>query len=153
MALDVTATLDIDASPAAVAAVQFDPARDPDWIGGTDRVELVTPPPLAQGSQVRRIGGFLGRRIVWLMRVESYEPGRFVAMHALESPFPMDVDYRLEPLGDGSRTRASIRIRGEGRGMYGLPGPLLGPMVRRSVLGDLKRLRALVESPGATRSA
>jgi hypothetical protein len=153
MTLDVTATLDIDASPAAVADVQFDPARDPDWIGGIDRVELVTPPPFAQGSQVRRIGGFLGRRIVWLMRVESYEPGRFVAMHALESPFPMDVDYRLEPLGDGSRTRASIRIRGEGRGMYGLPGPLLGPMVRRSVLGDLKRLRALVESPGATRSA
>ena len=31
------------------------------------------------------------------MRVEELEPDRLVAMHALESPFPMDVDYQLEP--------------------------------------------------------
>ncbi len=146
MGIDVTATLEIDATPAAVAAVQFDATRDPDWIGGVGRVELVTAPPLAQGSQVRRIGGFLGRPIVWLMDVVAFEPDRLVAMHALESPFPMDVDYRLEPLDGGRRTRASIRIRGEGRGMYGLPGPLIGPMVRRSVRGDLRRLKRIVES-------
>ena len=145
MAIDVTATLDIDAPPDTVAAVQFDPTRDPEWIGGVDRVELITPPPLGLGSQVRRIGGFLGRPIEWLMRVDGFESGRLVAMHALASPFPMDVDYRLEPRGEGS-TRASIRIRGEGRGLYGLPGPLVGPLVRRSVQGDLKRLKKIVES-------
>ena len=42
-------------------------------------------------------------------------------MHALESPFPMDVDYQLEPADDG-RTRASIRIRGSGGSVYGMPG-------------------------------
>jgi hypothetical protein len=67
-------------------------------------------------------------------------------MHALRSPFPMDVDYRLEPIDDGRRTRASIRIRGDAKGMYGaLPGPLMGLMVRRSVQGDLKRLKRIVE--------
>lgn len=149
MALDVTARLDIDAPPEAVATVQFDPARDPEWIGGVDRVEFVTPGQLALGSQVRRIGSFTGRPIVWLMRVDRFEPARLVAMHALESPFPMDVDYRLEPLDGGSRTRASINVRGEARGMYGLPGPLLGPLVRRSVQSDLKRLKAIVEAPAA----
>jgi hypothetical protein len=145
MALDVAASLVIDAPPDAVARVQFDPARDPEWIGGVDSVELVTPPPLAVGSQVRRLGGFLGRRIVWLMRIEGLEPDRLVSMHALESPFPMDVDYHLEP-ADGGRTQASIRIRGEGRGMYGLPGPLMTPMVRRSVQSDLGRLKRIVEA-------
>jgi hypothetical protein len=145
MSLDVTATIDIDATPAAVASVQFDPDRDPEWIGGVNRIERVTPGPVARGSQVRRIGSFLGRPIVWLMAVVAFEPDRLVAMHALESPFPMDVDYRLEPIDDGRRTRASIRIRGEGRGMYGLPGWLTGPMVRRSVQGDLRRLKAIVE--------
>jgi hypothetical protein len=29
--------------------------------------------------------------------------------------------------------------------MYGLPGPLLGPMIRRSVTGDLRRLKRIVE--------
>jgi hypothetical protein len=146
MAIDVTARLDIDAPPEAVAAVQYDPARDPEWIGGVDRVELVTDPPLTTGSEVRRIGGFMGRPITWLMRVEAFEPGRHIGMHALESPFPMDVDYRLEPI-DGGRTRASIRIRGDAAGMYGaMPGPLTGWMVRRSVQGDLRRLKRIVES-------
>ena len=90
----------------------------------------------------------MGRPIVWLMQVEAFESGRHVGMHALESPFPMDVEYRLEPI-DGRRTKASIRIRGQGRGMYGaMPGPLLGVMIRRSVQGDLKRLKRIVESSG-----
>lgn len=145
MALDVSASRDIDATPEAVAAVQFDPARDPEWIGGVDRVELITPPPLAVGSQVRRLGGFLGRPIEWVMLVERLEPARHVGMQAVRSPFPMQVDYRLEPLDDDRRTRATIRIRGEAAGMYRLPGPLLGPMVRNSVGGDLRRLARLVE--------
>jgi hypothetical protein len=145
MAIDVTASVRIEAPPSAVAAVEFDPARDPEWIGGVDRVEHVTPPPIALQSQVRRIGGFLGRPIEWVMRIDVLEPDRHVGMHALKSPFPMDVDYVLEPLDDGHATQASIRIRGEGKGMYGLPGPLLGPMIRRSVTGDLRRLKRIVE--------
>ena len=144
MTLDITATTVIDAPADAVARVQFDPTRDPEWIGGIDRIELVTTQPFGVGSQVRRIGGFLGRKIVWLMRVEEYEPARVVRMHALESPFPMDVDYMLEPVGDG-QTRASIRVRGSG-GMYGMPGFVQGPMVRRSVQGDLGRLKRIVEA-------
>ena len=147
MAIDVTATSEIDATPEAVAAVQFDPRHDPEWIGGVDRVELVTDLPVAQGSQVRRIGGFMGRPIEWLMQVEAFEPGRHVGMHALESPFPMDVDYHLEPVDEGRATRVSIRIRGDAKGMYGaMPGPLMGWMVRRSVQGDLERLKRIVES-------
>jgi hypothetical protein len=149
MPLDVTATVDIKATAATVAAVQFDPDRDPEWIGGVDRVERVTSGPIGEGSRVRRLGGFLGRPIVWLMHVVAFEPDRLVAMHAIESPFPMDVDYRLQPLGDGRHTRASIRIRGEARGMYGMPGWLAGPMVKRSVEGDLKRLKSIVEREAA----
>jgi hypothetical protein len=146
MGIDVTAQVDISAAPDAVAGVQFDPARDPEWIGGVDRIELVTEPPIREGSQVRRFGGFMGRPIRWLMRVEALDPARHLGMHALESPFPMDVDYGLEPIDGGRRTRASIRVRGDAVGMYGaMPGPLMGWMVRRSVQGDLKRLKKIVE--------
>lgn len=146
MSIDVTARTEISATPASVAAVQFDPSRDPEWIGGVDRVELVTAAPISQGSRVLRIGGFMGRPITWLMDVQAFEPDRHVGMHALEAPFPMDVDYVLEPIDEGRRTRASIRIRGDAAGMYGaMPGPLMGWMVRRSVQGDLERLKRIVE--------
>jgi hypothetical protein len=144
MPFDVTAALDIAASPADVAAIEFDPRQDPRWIGGVDRVEWLTEPPIRVGSEVRRLGGFMGRPIEWVMHVERFEPHRLVAMRALKSPFPMQVDYVLEPIDDGQATRASIRIRGEGAGMYRLPSFLLGPMVRRSVTGDLRRLRSIV---------
>lgn len=144
MSIDVVARLDIPAPPEAVAAVEFDPTRDPEWIGGVDRVEWITAPPFGEGSEVRRIGGFMGRPIEWIMHVEAFEPARHVGMRAVRSPFPMQVDYRLEPLVGGRRTRASIRIRGEAAGMYRLPGPLLGPMIRRSVTGDLRRLASIV---------
>jgi hypothetical protein len=65
-------------------------------------------------------------------------------MHAVPSPFPMDVTCELAPAADGGATDASIRIRGEAKGMYGLLGPLTPVMVRRSVEGDLKRLRRAV---------
>lgn len=145
MSFDVTATQEVDAPPERVAAVEFDPSRDPEWIGGVDRVELITPPPLDLGSKVRRLGGFMGRPIEWIMSIERFDPARLVAMRAEKSPFPMQVDYILEPIDGGLRTRASIRVRGAGKGMYGLPAFILGPMVRRSVGGDLRRLRDLVE--------
>ena len=146
MSFDVTASQHVDAPPERVAAVEFDPERDPDWIGGVETVEALSPLPVTVGSRVRRLGGFMGRPIEWIMLVEAYEPNRLVAMRAEKSPFPMQVDYILEPLDSGRRTRASIRIRGaSGKGMYGLPGFLIGPMVRRSVSADLRRLRDIVE--------
>lgn len=147
MAFDITASQRIEASPAEVASVEFDAMRDPEWIGGVASVELLTTPPLGLGSRVRRLGSFLNRPIEWIMLVEAFESDRLVAMRAEKSPFPMQVDYILEPVEGTQATNASIRIRGAGSGMYGMPGFLLGPMVRRSVAADLRRLRGLVERP------
>ena len=143
MSLDVTAVIDIDRPPEAVAAYEFEPGNDPTWIGGVRAAERLTNGPIAVGSRVRRRGAFLGRPIEWVMDVTGFEPGRRLAMHAIKSPFPMDVTYLLEPLGSG--TRARIRIQGEAGGMYGLMGPLTPWMVRRSVKSDLTRLKRAVE--------
>ena len=65
-----------------------------------------------------------------------------MAMHAIESPFPMDVTYEFEPGGGG--TRARIRRAGRARRLPAA-GPLLPGMVRRSVTGDLRRLKQTLE--------
>src|SRR5688500_12543112 len=109
MRLDVTTSIDIARPPGAVAGYQFDPSHDPEWIGGVRRVQVLTPPPTTVGSRVRRTGGFLGRPIEWLMEVVEHEPDRRIAMHAIRSPFPMDVTYDLEAIAGG--TRARIRVQ------------------------------------------
>jgi hypothetical protein len=145
MALDVIASERIDAAPEVVAAYEFEPANDPTWIGGVRTSQRLTDGASGLGSRVRRRGAFLGRPIEWVMDVVELEPARRLAMHAVRSPFPMDVTYELEPAAGGSTT-ARIRIRGEAAGMYGLLGPLTPWMVRRSVQSDLRRLRRAVES-------
>jgi hypothetical protein len=96
MALDVSTEIQIDRPADEVAAYQFEPGNDPNWIGGVSTVELLTDRPVGKGSRVLRKGSFMGRPIEWLMEVVDFEPGRRVAMHALRSPFPMDVTYELQ---------------------------------------------------------
>lgn len=146
MSLDVVASIEIARPPEAVAAYQFEPSNDPKWIGGVTTVERQTDGPIGAGSRVLRRGSFLGRPIEWLMEVVEHVPDRRLAMHALRSPFPMDVTYELGPSGPG--TGASIRIRGEARGIYGMLGPLTPVLVRRSVQADLQRLKRRVEGEG-----
>jgi hypothetical protein len=89
------------------------------------------------------VARFLGQRIVYVMDVVELSDGR-MRMHAVEAPFPMDVTYEFTPAG--VRTNARIRVQGDPGGYYRLAGPLLPGMVRRSVTGDLRRLKRLVES-------
>ena len=143
MALDIRASIEIARPPEAVAAYEFDPTNDPHWIGGVKSAERLTDGPIDVGSRVRRLGAFLGRPIEWVMDVVEHVPARRLAMHAIRSPFPMDVTYELTPSATG--TSASIRIQGEAGGAYGLLGPLTPLLVRRSVQSDLRRLKQALE--------
>jgi uncharacterized protein YndB with AHSA1/START domain len=146
-ALDVRAAIEIARPPEDVAAYEFDPANDPEWIGGVRTAEQLTDGPIAVGARVRRRGGFLGRPIEWVMDIVDHVPARRLAMHEIRSPFPMDVTYELAPAPNG--TRASIRIQGQAGGVYAVLGPLTPLMVRRSLAADLRRLKRAVERGGS----
>lgn len=143
MTLDVTATETIAADPVRIFEYATDPGNDPVWIGGISEATLLGDPPLAKGSSVRRVASFMGRRIEYVLEVAELEPGTQLAMRSIRSPFPMAVTYSFEPADGG--TRMTIRVEGEPGGMYRLAGPFLPGMVRRSVAGDLRRLKAILE--------
>ncbi len=143
MTLDVTATETIAADRDRVFAYATDPVNDPVWIGGISEAVLLGERPLAKGSTVRRVASFIGRRIEYVLEVAELEPGARLAMRSIRSPFPMAVTYSFEPTDRG--TRMAIRVEGEPAGAYRLAGPLLPRMVHRSVAGDLRRLKAILE--------
>ena len=136
--MDVTATRRIAARPGQVAAVMFDPGKDPYWIGGAKSVDPPSADPVRIGARVTRHGGFLGRKFSWTTEVAGFEPDRVLHMNFVEGPMKGGtVTYRIEP--DGQSSRVSIRNRG--------PGPqLMGWFVKRSVGKDLDRLARLVEA-------
>ena len=136
--VDVTASRYIAAKPGRVAAIMFDPRRDPEWIGGAKSVEPPNGDPTRVGARVTRHGGFLWRKFSWTTEVAGHEPDRILHMSFIEGPMKGGtVTYRIEP--DGSGSRVSIRNTG--------PGPqIMGWFVKRSVGKDLDRLAKLIEA-------
>ena len=134
--MEASASRKMWASPEQVAAIMFDPQRDPEWIGGA---KLVDPPEgdsTAIGARVTRHGGFMGRKFSWITKVAEFDPNRLLRMDFVAGPMKGgDVTYRIEPESGGSR----VSIRNTG------PGPqLMAWFVKRSVAKDLDRLAALV---------
>lgn len=135
--MDVTASRLFRANPEQIAAVMFDPRRDPEWIGGARSVDPPTGDPTAVGARVTRQGGFMGKKFSWQTEVIEFQPSRLLRMSFVEGPMKGGaVTYHIEPAAGGS----NVSIRNTG------PGPFfMGWFVKRSVGRDLYRLAQLVE--------
>ncbi len=144
MAVDVTATASIDRPREEVAVYLRDPANDTTWIGGLRSARLLTPKPVAVGSRVERVAGFLGRRIEYVNEITELTADRLV-MRSVRSPFPMRITYGHRPASDGA-TEVSLRVEGDAGRFYALAAPLLGLAVRRSITRDLRNLKQILES-------
>jgi hypothetical protein len=144
MAVDVTATGTIDRPRDEVAAYLRDPANDTEWIGGIRSARLLTPGPVAIGSQVERVATFLGRRVRYINQITELTADR-LAMRSVRSPFPMRVTYGHRGAGD-STTEVSVRVEGGAGRFYALGGPLLVLAVRRSIARDLRNLKQVLEA-------
>jgi uncharacterized protein YndB with AHSA1/START domain len=138
--VDVTASRLIAAKPLEVAAVMFDPQRDPEWIGGAKWVDAPVGDATKVGARVTRHGGFMGGKFSWTTELQEFERDHLLHMHFIAGPMKGGtVTYRIE--SDGSGSRVSVRNTG--------PGPqLMGWFVKRSVGKDLDRLKRIVERGG-----
>jgi DNA-binding HxlR family transcriptional regulator len=104
---------------------------------------LLAPEPVAVGSPVERVAGFLGRRVHYVNEVTELTGDRLV-MRSVQSPFPMRVTYGHRQASDGA-TEVSVRVEGNAGRFYALTAPLLGPAVRRSIARDLRNLKRVLE--------
>lgn len=147
MPFDVRVDAYVARPPDAVADFMFDPRHDPDWIGGIERVE---PPdgPVGIGTEILRVARFMGRRIVYVLRIAEFVPGRRVTMESVKAPFPMGVTYDVRSEGGGSRV--GLRVTGGYGLVMRLAKPLISRQIRRNLESDLRRLRARLEPTAKT---
>ncbi len=138
------AETEIGRVPAEVAAFAMEAENDPRWIGGISTARRLTPPPTGIGTRVERVATFMGRRIEYVMDVVELVPNERIVLKSVKAPFPMRVTYEFV-LRDG-KTLASVRVQGEPAGFYKIAGGLMAPAVKKNLIGDLKRLKAIVES-------
>jgi uncharacterized protein YndB with AHSA1/START domain len=145
-AIDVSAEVEIAAAPADVAAVMFDPAREPEWMTAIKTVDAIDP-ALKPGARVRRTGSFLGREFAWTTEVTAVHFPHKLTLQIAEGPFTGAIDYSIARTATGSLAR--IRNVGEFGALGPLPASLITGPMRSAMAADLARLKAIVERPPA----
>lgn len=141
--IDVAAEIGIAADPSTVAAVMFDPAREPEWVGAVTAVRVIDQ-AMAVGARVEHQGRFLGRDLSWVTAIEAAHFPHVLALRIEEGPFVGLVRYEIQRGGPGSHVR--IRNTGEPRALGPLPAPLVTGPMKTAMAEDLGRLKAIVEA-------
>jgi uncharacterized membrane protein len=140
--VDLTVETEIAAAPADIAAVMFDPQREPEWMSAIKRVEIIDP-ALQPGARVRRTAQFLGRELSWTTEVEAVHFPHVLKLKIAEGPFTGTVSYQIQRSGSGSVVR--IHNQGQTTMLGFLPAALVEAPMRSTLNADLARLKNLVE--------
>jgi uncharacterized membrane protein len=145
--IDLYASVQISAEPTDVAAVMFDPSREPEWAKAVTAVELLDR-ALVPGARVRRRGSFLGREFSWITSVETVAFPHLLVLTVAEGPFEGTVRYQVQRAGDG--TQARIKLNGTVPALGSMPSALFEHPLRAAIESDLARLKEIVEAAVAT---
>jgi hypothetical protein len=128
-----------------VAAFASDPGNATRWYENIERVDWVTPKPLAVGSKLAFVARFLGRRLAYTYEVREHVPGKRFVMSTSQGPFPMETTYTWSDAADGG-TKMTLRNRGEPSGFARVGAGAMARAMRRANGKDLERLKTLLES-------
>ena len=120
-------SVEIDRGPEEVFAYVTDPSRFTEWQAEVVSAHAEDSGPLQEGSRIvmtRRMGG---REQTMTTEYTEYDSPRSYAFRVLDGPVRALGKGKLEPLGDGDRTRFTMELDFEGHGI----GKLLVPLVVR----------------------
>src|SRR5216117_3708188 len=107
MQVDVRTEVVIDRPRQEVARFAADPDNATAWYENIKTVAWKTPKPLAVGSQVAFVAGFLGRRLAYTYEIKELVPGERLVMSTADGPFAKETTYAWEDTADGS-TRMTL---------------------------------------------
>lgn len=132
------------ARPAAEAfAYVADPTRFPEWQDDIVSVRMEEDRPPGVGTRfttTRRIGR---TKRTMTQEITEFNPPRSCVVHGIDGPVRPSVNINVEPLDNNTRSRVTVAIDFEGRGI----GRLLVPLVvrRQAPKGAAKSFRNLKE--------
>ena len=147
---DIVVVGRIDRPAGEVFTFVCDMAQNPTWQKGQVSCVWTSEPPIAVGSTYDQHARFAGRDIHSSFVVTEFEQGRTIRIASVDGPMPIDVTRTVVAIGD-SGCEVTAHVRGEPPGLLRLLGPITDWMVRRSVRGDYRRLKAHLED-GPTRA-
>ena len=95
----------IHAAPARVFALVADIARWPDFMSAIERLEVLTPGPVAVGTRFRETRTMFGRSASEEMTVAEFAPPHRLVLSAHNHGTAYRSEHIFEPAGEGTRLR------------------------------------------------
>ena len=150
----IVASIEISRRPEEVFAYATDFAHFTEWQGGVVDARRVGTSPLGLGSRAvvaRRVGP---RELLRTEEITELRPPRTWSVRGVGGPVIAIAKGSVEPLDNGRRSRVTIELDFEGRGL----GRLLVPLIirrqaRRQLPRNEQKLKELLEGragPGAS---
>jgi uncharacterized protein YndB with AHSA1/START domain len=143
----IVESVEIARPPEDVFRYVTDPDHLREWQSSVVDVKKEEAGPVHPGSRVVVTRQLKGRTQPMTMQVAELEPPRHWVIRGLDSPIRGSVDGTVEPVGEGDRSRVTIKLDFEGRGI----GKVLVPLVVRRMAAkempqNMQRLKQRLES-------
>jgi uncharacterized protein YndB with AHSA1/START domain len=140
----IVASTEIGRSPHEVFAYAVDPANLAKWQENV--VSATHDGVLGPGARVMTVRRLGKREQTMTMEMTTYDPPQGRSMRGVDGPVRPLVETRIEPLDDGARSRVTVELDFEGRGIGKVLVPLLvRPETRKGLPRNLELLRGNLE--------
>ncbi len=116
------------------------------WQTGIVEARQTSDGPVQVGAAYKYVAEVLGRRMDTSGEVVAFDPPHRYAWKATSGPFPMSGETHCETVDGG--TRVTDRIEAEPGGFFKLAEGLLARQMQGQVVGDLGKLKSVLEAGG-----
>jgi uncharacterized membrane protein len=144
-AIHVESRVEIERPAGDVFTFVADVRNNPRFQSGIRSCVWTSPPPVRAGSTYDQVATLLGREVVSKFVVDEYEEGRLIRFRSTEGPLELLELRTVTPIAV-RRCTVEVVLDGDPGGYFRWAGPLLRPMVSRSVKADYRRLKAILEA-------
>jgi carbon monoxide dehydrogenase subunit G len=147
---EVSATAGIDAPPQAVFDFLADLENLPSWQTGIVSARMTTSGPVGRGSRAHVVRELMGQRLEVDLALTDHQPGRRLELESAASGIGVVATLELEPDGDATRLRFTMRIKAQTLFMAPVEGMVAGAAERdiADSVARVKRHFADASAPG-----
>lgn len=139
-------SIEIDRRPEDVFAYLDQPERHGEWQTAITSAHVETGGPVGVGTRVREMRKIGGREQDTSYEITEHDPPRRSAFRGIVGPVRPVGTVTVEPAGDGSRARVSVKFDLIGHGFGKLIAPIARMQARREIPETQERLKARLES-------
>jgi hypothetical protein len=143
----ITESIEINRRPEDVFAYLDDVKRHGEWQEQIVDVHPEGDQPMGVGKRVRETRRVPGGNRTMTYEITKHDPPRESSFRVLDGPVRPVGTVSVEPIGDGSRSRVTIKIDFIGHGIGGkVISPVAKTQARKQIPKDQAKMKQLLES-------